>query len=303
MFWLGSLLATLFVVIAVGVATHDGYIRRHYRHPRLLIGALLTLSILAIPLSVGIALTAPEQQQPWVQYAIGALFLTLPAIVALGLHLRHSPRLPARQRRVLAVGAHPDDLELACGASLARFVDEGHEVMAMVMSHGDHGGIGEEREREALRGAELLGLEGVTVRDFTDTRMAEEISEIVGAVEVAIELFKPDIILTHSAHDQHQDHHAVHLATMRAARHSPTILCFESPSVTQEFRPNFFVDVSEYLESKVSAVQMHRDQSGKPYMGAKLLRGAAVFRGRQGRIPQAEGFEVMRALSSDLGEL
>ena len=44
---------------------------------------------------------------------------------------------------------------------------------------------------------------------------------------------EPDVILTHSRHDQHQDHHAVHLATLRGGRRAPTILCFESPSVVR----------------------------------------------------------------------
>jgi LmbE family N-acetylglucosaminyl deacetylase len=119
---------------------------------------------------------------------------------------------------------------------------------------------------------------------------------------LAINLFQPDIILTHSAHDQHQDHHAVHLATMRAGRRSPTILCFESPSATSEFKPSFFVDISDYVEAKVGAVRRHKDQAGKPYMGADLLRSAARFRGGQARTEHAEGFEVIRALSSGLGD-
>jgi LmbE family N-acetylglucosaminyl deacetylase len=175
--------------------------------------------------------------------------------------------------------------------------------MAIVMSHGGRGGDGESREREAIAGAKSLEVEGISVQDFTDSKMATEIEQMVTVIELAVDLFRPDVILTHSAHDQHQDHHAVHLATLRAGRRSPTILCFESPSVTSEFAPSYFVDISQYIDAKISAVERHKDQAGKPYVGAKVLRGAAVFRGGQGRTDEAEGFEVIRALSSAVGDL
>jgi LmbE family N-acetylglucosaminyl deacetylase len=209
----------------------------------------------------------------------------------------HGNGSPARVRRVLVVGAHPDDLEAACGGSLARFSDEGHQVMAIVMSQGGGG------EAEATAGMERLDLAGISVQDFTDSAMTTEIETMVKVVEVAVDLFRPDIILTHSAHDQLQDHHAVHLATLRGARRSPTIMCFESPSATSGFSPSYFVDVSDYAEAKVAAVERHKDQSGKPYTGGRVLRGAAVFRGGQARNAHAEGFEIVRALSSDLGNL
>lgn len=301
MFWLGALLATVFAIIAIAVASERNWIRRHLRRPALVILTLEIVSILAIPLSLLVAQSGSGQW--WAQYAVGAEMLALVGITAWVFYMRHPQLAPTRVRRVLVVGAHPDDLELACGGSLARFADEGHQVMAIVMSHGDQGGQGELRENEALAGAESLELAGISVQDFTDTMMATEIDAMVKVIEVAVNLFKPDVILTHSAHDQHQDHHAVHLATMRGARRSPTIMCFESPSVTSDFTPSYFVDVSDYVEAKIAAVERHKDQSGKPYMGGRVLRGAAVFRGGQAKVAHAEGFEIVRALSSDLGNL
>ena len=107
-----------------------------------------------------------------------------------------------------------------------------------------------------------------------------------------IDFAKPDIILTHSRNDQHQDHHAVHLATLRAARRCSTILCFESPSVTNDFSARFFVDIGDYMDTKIAAVREHANQSGK-----------ALHRGEQAKVGYAEGYEVVRALSSQLGSL
>jgi LmbE family N-acetylglucosaminyl deacetylase len=303
MFWLGIVFVSAFLVLLVGAITQAVWIQRHIRHPRTVIALIVLASLLAIPASLSIALAEPGHFVGWAQYVIGAQTIFLVGITVVVFALRHPTIQPPKVRRVLAIGAHPDDLELACGGSLARFADEGHEVMAIVMSHGDNGGRGDVRENEARLGADSLDLASVSVQNFTDTKMATEMERMVKVIELAVELFKPDVILTHSEHDQHQDHHAVHMATLRAGRRSSTILCYESPSATREFAPNYFVDVSPYMDAKVAAVKRHKDQAGKPYMGAKVLRGAAVFRGSQARTEQAEGFEVIRALSSGLGDL
>ena len=141
------------------------------------------------------------------------------------------------------------------------------------------------------------------MHDFTDTHMSTEINEMIRAIEAMIDFVKPDIILTHSRNDQHQDHHAVHLATLRAARRCSTILCFESPSVTNDFSARFFVDIEDYMDTKIAAVREHANQSGKPYIDEQKLSGKALHRGEQAKVGYAEGYEVVRALSSQLGSL
>ncbi|UKJ63669.1 PIG-L family deacetylase [Cellulosimicrobium cellulans] len=219
--------------------------------------------------------------------------------------LRRPVTRTARPRRIVAVGAHPDDLELACGATLAKLVDSGHEVHAMVLSKGDAGATvsGDRRAAEATRGAAFFGASTTVVHDFPDTLLDHAMPDLVDVIEKLVREVDPDVVLTHSANDQHQDHHAVHVATLRAARQVSTILCFESPSVTRSFDPSFFVDVSDHFDVKVHAVGMHRDQVGKPYMTAERLRGVATFRGAQVRGGLAEAFETVRVLGSAIGDL
>ncbi|MFD0996441.1 LmbE family N-acetylglucosaminyl deacetylase [Pseudoclavibacter chungangensis] len=262
-------------------------------------GPTLAVSILFVPTLVLGALT----DATWAPYVAGAAVVAGLFLIGAFALLHRPVASPQQPKRILVVAAHPDDLELACGASLARFVDLGHHVEALVMSRGARGGSEVIRAGEAVAAASFLELSDITVRDFTDTRMATEIGEMIAATEAMIGLVQPDVILTHSKHDQHQDHHAVHLAVLRAARRCSTILCFESPSVTSEFTPRFFVDVGDYMDVKAAAVRAHANQADKPYIDDHKLAGKALHRGEQARIDHAEGYEVVRALSHQLGSL
>lgn len=231
--------------------------------------------------------------------ALIALSIVLLFLVSVKLVAERSPR----PRRILAIGAHPDDLEIACGATLAKMRDAGHDVYAVVLTCGEAGGDPATRLYEAHHGASFLDVNGVEVLNFNDTALAEQVNEITRAIESRIRDYKPDIILTHSAHDQHQDHLAVHQATLRAARNHGAILCYESPSVTRDFQPTFFVDVDGYLDVKIESIRTHADQRGKAYVSPERVRGIAVFRGGQAKTRYAEGFEVVRALASALGDM
>jgi|CXWL01.1.fsa_nt_gi LmbE family N-acetylglucosaminyl deacetylase len=207
-----------------------------------------------------------------------------------------------RPLRVLAIGAHPDDLEIAAGATLARVIDRGHELFGLIMTHGAQGGNAGVRPEEARAGGKFLGFSQLKIMDFKDTCLAEQTNEMVQAIEKLIREVEPDIILTHSIHDVHQDHQAVHEATLRAGRTQNTILCYESPSVTAEFLPTFYVGVSDYVQIKIESVRMHWDQRGKSYMKEEQIRGKLAFRGGQAKVGYAEGFEVVRMLSSGIGD-
>ncbi|WP_207596255.1 PIG-L deacetylase family protein [Arthrobacter sp. D5-1] len=226
--------------------------------------------------------------------------LIVACLVAPAFRIRY--RVAARPRRVLAIGAHPDDLELACGATLAKLSDAGHDVRTMVMSNGSQGGDSRVRVTEAAAGSDFMGATAVQVHHFQDTNLSGHGPEMVKAIEEAIEDFRPDVVITHSRNDYHQDHQAVHSATMRAARRHSSILCFESPSSTRQFDPSVFVDIAGYVDVKIHAVGMHRNQKGKPYMSAERVRSLAAFRGSQVKTTYAEGFEPVRLLGSAVGE-
>ncbi len=200
--------------------------------------------------------------------------------------------------KILVIGAHPDDIEIAAGASIAKMHDSGYKIYGLVLSHGERGGDGESRLSEARNGARFLELDDLCVLDFTDTRMLAETAEIVNAIEGIIDQYDPDMIFTHSKHDLHQDHQVVHECTMRAVRNLRiSVLCYESPSVTQEFIPVYFLDVCGYVDIKIHSIAKHWDQHKKPYMKEELIRSKLAYRGNQAKVSYAEGFEVVRMIS------
>jgi LmbE family N-acetylglucosaminyl deacetylase len=284
-----------FLTLALGAG--KAWFTRHFRKPRLLRTSALSVS--GALLALNLAAYALELGGIWRTVDLAATIAGTAAVIGPMLALRTSLPAVRLPRRVLAIGAHPDDLELACGGTLAKFVDSGHEVVGVVMSDGKEGGDRHTRCGEAQKGASFLGLTRLDQHTFTDTKLQLHEGEMVQAIEAAINRLNPDIILTHSLHDQHQDHQAVHRATLRAARQHSSILCYESPSATREFDPSFFVEIDDYMDAKVQAVQTHVNQAGKPYMTPERVRGIAAFRGSQAKRRLAEAYEPVRMLSTE----
>lgn len=235
---------------------------RLFRQPRLVRQVFSAAGLLIV--LAGVIGMIDGLVRPHSLFGVGLLVAeVLVAAVACAIAFESRIRTSAagRPRRILAIGAHPDDLELACGGTLAKLADAGHEIHGLVMSRGAQGGDEAVRIEEARRGARFMGLVNMDVRDFPDTALDRSTNAMREAIESVINEVQPHIIFTHSGHDQHQDHHAVHLATLRAARQHHSILCFESPSTTREFNPSFFVEIDDYVETKVHAVLTHRNQS------------------------------------------
>lgn len=282
-----ALVTTLLIIVMAEVT-----LRRRLRHFRTLQLFVIAAALVLAPANV-VAALASQATSFHLGVLIASIATLLTQLALLALNWIPVDRV-SRPRRVLAIGAHPDDLELACGGTLARLADAGHEIHALVMSDGSVGGNADRRPDEALAGAKFMRLTQCDVLGLPDTRLGEYDQDMVSAIESRLRSLNPDLIFTHSSNDQHQDHAAVHWSTMRAARRHPAILCYESPSVTADFTPQVFVDIDDYLDAKATAVAIHHDQSDKPYMNKDSLAAMSTFRGSQGRLGRAEGFEAVR---------
>lgn len=197
------------------------------------------------------------------------------------------------QERILAIGAHPDDVEIGVGGTLAGHARRGDHVTILTLSGGESGGAPSIRRNEAQRAAELLGAE-LVLGSLPDTRIADH-GPTVELIEQVLKSVAPTTVYTHSRNDVHQDHRAAHRATLIASRGVSRVLCYQSPSATVEFAPNRFVTVDGELEQKLLAIGAYRSQTEKcDYLADDLLRATTRYWGRFGAGLHAEPLEVVR---------
>lgn len=197
-------------------------------------------------------------------------------------------------RRVLAIGAHPDDVEIGCGGRLAQHVLEGDEVTILTLTGGAAGGEVGDRQRESRAAASLLNAE-LFEGGLPDTALSSG-AETISVIERIIRQVQPDVVYTHSSHDTHQDHRAAHEASMVAARRVGSVLCYQAPSATTGFTPAHFVDVESTLSAKLAAIRCYASQVRKcDYLDEELLTATARYWARFTNVRYAEAFEVVRS--------
>jgi LmbE family N-acetylglucosaminyl deacetylase len=207
--------------------------------------------------------------------------------------------LPTRAHRsILAIGAHPDDIELGCGGTLARHVAVGDQVAMLVVTRGEVGpGDSLQRLDEQQRAAAVLGVNTLLWGSgIADCQVSLHELTLVHLIEEAIRRTGATIIYTHSPADSHQDHRAVALCTMGAARWISTVMSYGAPSALQ-FNPTAFVDISDSLDKKIDALMCHASQvQASEMVSASRVRSSAEHYGHSCRRQFAEGFEPVRAV-------
>jgi LmbE family N-acetylglucosaminyl deacetylase len=182
---------------------------------------------------------------------------------------------------ILAIGAHPDDVELGCGGLLISAARKGHGVHIYTLTHGSAGGNPVQRMREAQKSAEFIGAKALWLDDLEDSKIEEGL-DLISRIESRIELVRPEIILTHHPSDVHHDHRTIARATLEAGRFDSNILSYEIP-LTRSFEPRVYYDVTDVIDDKVELVNIFRSQSEKFYLRAKAIRGLAEYRALQSR--------------------
>jgi len=198
--------------------------------------------------------------------------------------------------RILAIGAHPDDIEFGCGGTLIKYAQQGHDVFLLVMTDGGAGGVGRIRRLEQQAARDILGVSKLYWGEYPDTAIPLD-RESIQRVERVILDVRPDFIFLHSQDDTHQDHRHLSVATITATRYTRNVLLYEGPT-TQNFSPNVFVDIDGVLKNKIAALQAHESQVTKTNIeGMNILdivQSLAHFRGIQGRVKNAEAFVPLR---------
>jgi len=206
--------------------------------------------------------------------------------------------------RVLAVGAHPDDIELGCGATLALYKARGHRVDMLVLTEGEASSNPAVNKKCCEKSARILGADHLFFGNLKDTRI-DDGSETISIIEHLLTKSDSEIIFTHSTKDKHQDHRNTGLASLSAARRSRAILLYESPTALREFVPQVFVDVGSTFPKKMTALRMFGFRTGplcyhnhRRKHVQSAIEGLARYRGFQSETELAEAFEVGRLLLS-----
>jgi bacillithiol biosynthesis deacetylase BshB1 len=177
--------------------------------------------------------------------------------------------------KLVAFGAHPDDVELAAAGTLALAAAAGHEVLLVDLTRGEKATAGtpEERSREALAAARVLGVARRTL-DLPDTGLARGDRTQIAAVVGLIRRERPDLVLAPTGRDAHPDHGEAHHLVRRAAflaglaafdppagaPHRPRLLLFYPSSREPYGRPGVLIDVSATLDRKMAALGCYASQ-------------------------------------------
>lgn len=208
--------------------------------------------------------------------------------------------------KILVVGAHLDDIELACGGTIAKAIQNGHQVKTLIMSKSGYtnkeGKVQRSDEvavKEGVNALKTLGVTDIEILDFP-TKDIPFRSDVVNAIDIVVADFNPDVIFTHHPFDTHQAHEGVAKATIAAARRKNTIFFFEpiQPSGRSyvAFKPDLYVGIDETVDIKIAALKKHKSEY-KKFGGEDWIEGVKSrcgFRGYEIGKKYAEAFEILR---------
>ncbi|TLX74419.1 MAG: PIG-L family deacetylase [Thaumarchaeota archaeon] len=198
--------------------------------------------------------------------------------------------------KILAIGAHPDDIELGCGGLLIKAARHGHEVHMYSLTRGAASGDPNQRTKELMQSAKFIGAKNLWIDNFDDSKLNVG-SDLINHIEFFINKVDPELIITHSHGDVHHDHRAIALSTVEAGRFVSNILSYEIP-LTKNFSPQVFFDITDVVDDKVELIKIFWSQQSKLYLKANGIKGLAEYRALQSRLNSTvnyvEAFEVLK---------
>lgn len=214
-------------------------------------------------------------------------------VVRIAALIAQRPSAPAAvAESVLAVGAHPGDVEIGAAGALLAHIAGGLAVTILALSSGapDTAGLG---GGESEGAAPVIGTR-VSLDDLGASSGAEGDAAVV-AIDRLIVQTKPAVVYTHSVHDGQQDHRNTHAAVVAAAWKIGRVYCFQSPSATADFRPTHFVAIDDHIDGKLTAVRAFGAQPEvRDYLEPDLVTSTARYWSRYCEAQLAEAFEVVR---------
>lgn len=198
-------------------------------------------------------------------------------------------------KRTLFLGAHPDDIELGCGA-LIHHISPISDVLCVTLSDNQKNPLLNNVVDEHYRSMEVLGVpkDKVILGDFTTRIFHDSRQDILEYFLKLRKDFNPDIIFVHSKQDIHQDHNAMTDEALRAYR-GITVLGFDVVRSSYGFFPHFLVEVNEAdVNAKLNALAQYKTYQDKYYFDRDVLRATMIRHGTLAECSFAEGFDILR---------
>ena len=198
-------------------------------------------------------------------------------------------------KRVLFLGAHPDDIELGCGA-LLHHIAKHTDILCVTLSDNQKNPDLQNVKNEHHESMAVLGVpeEKIILGPFTTRVFHDSRQEILEYFLKLRREFHPDLIFVHSKQDVHQDHLTMTDEALRAFR-GITVLGFDVVRSSYGFFPHFLVEVTEEdVQKKIEALSKYETYRDRYYFNSDLTRSIMVRHGALAERPFAEGFDILR---------
>jgi LmbE family N-acetylglucosaminyl deacetylase len=202
-------------------------------------------------------------------------------------------------KRLLFLGAHPDDIELGCGALIANVVGQ-VDLRCVTLSDNQKNPALKNLVQEHFQSMSVLGVprEKIILKDFETRNFPRDRQQILEFLYELNRDFKPDIVFTHTEDDIHQDHDVVRMEALRTYR-GVSVLGYDVLRSSYGFFPHFLVEVSEGdVQKKIDALAEYKTYSSKYYFNPEIIRSTSVRHGALAERPYAEGFDILRIIGS-----
>lgn len=202
-------------------------------------------------------------------------------------------------RKLLFLGAHPDDIELGCGALLSNVAGKA-EVLCATLSDNQKNPALRSLMEEHYRSMSLLGIERgqIVLGPFETRNFPRDRQEILEFLFELNRTYKPEIVFVHTESDIHQDHLVTTMEALRAFR-GTTVLGFDVLRSSYGFFPHFLVEVTEQdVEKKVRCLLEYETYCDKYYFSPEVVRSTLMRQGALAERPFAEGFDILRIVGT-----
>ena len=198
--------------------------------------------------------------------------------------------------RILVLAPHTDDGELGCGASLAKYIAAGKEVIYIAFSNCSQSLPNDlpsnTLEEECRRATKALGIQQVRFFDFEVRRLLFHRQEILEELILLNKTVQPETVFLPARNDVHQDHQVIFAEGQRAFKNC-NLLGYELPWNNFQFAPTYFEKLEESnIKAKQKALEEYGSQAERRYMQPGFMEALAVVRGVQCGAFFAEAFEV-----------